>query len=328
MPKTTTSHPVWIPGAGHHAYFTPRHTLRRAGPYRMMSGEWPTPTLPVGYTNVDNSIIPIDGNDRLGDCGPCMGAHIDNVLTFRAGGVASVMSDLNAFEWQYETISGGDNGTNEDQMVGPIWGAPNGIAGITPSGAVLEDHLNITTDPTTVQGAIAAMGFVCLAFSVPDRWINTFNSAGGSVWDAPAIPDPMHGHYVALVGVDANGNYILLTWGSYALLTPAGMQVCQPELFTGWTNRMFNPQTGLAFDGQTFDQKAAVYKAAGGSPPANPFPQPAPGPSPGPVPTPAPVPQPAPTPGAGWSGSFLSGSGAGMRHHTVVVKNGVITGVQ
>lgn len=326
MPKDTTTHPVWLPGAGHHAHFTPRHVLRKMAPYKMQSGQWPAFNLPIGYTNVDNSIIPIDGNDRLGDCGPCMAAHIDNVLTFRAGGAASVMSDLNAFERQYEQVSGGDRGTNEDEMVGPIWGPPNGIAGITPTGAVLQDHLDISLDAASVQGAIAHMGFACLAFSVPDRWINNFEPSGNTIWDAPAVPNPMHGHYVALVGVDEQGRYVLLTWGGSVRLTQAGMQCVQPELFTGWTNRMFNPQTGLSFDGMTAAQKAQVYMLAGGTPPVKP--DPTPGPSPGPAPTPVPTPPP-PTPvTTGWSGSFLTGAGMGMGHHTVVVKNGLISGVQ
>lgn len=301
----------------------------------MMFGAWPAAPLPIGYTTVDNSLVPIDGNDRLGICGPCMGAHVDNVLTFRATGTGSRMADLAAFEAQYLAVSHGDNGTNEDMMTGPVWGAPKGIAGISPPGAVLLDHLDIPLDPQYVQGAIAAMGFVCLAMSVPSIWINRFNPNGGSIWDGPAVPNPMNGHYVALVGVDAQGRYILLTWGSYALLTQAGLQCCQPELFTGWTNRMFNGATGLAFDGQTWDQKATVYMSAGGTPPPNPFPAPTPGPAPTPAPTPTPtppapvptppVPTPTPTPApAGWTGQFLTG---GVPHRTVTVTNGIITSV-
>lgn len=293
MIPTATTHRVWVPGLRQFRHFTPRHQMRRRALKPHIRGAWPTPTLPVGYVQPDDAIIPIDGNDRLGICGPCMGAHVDNVLTFRATGTASKVSDLNAFEAQYEAVSGGDNGTDEQMMTGQVWGPPAGIAGITPAGAVLQDHLDISLDAPTVQGAIAAQGFVCMAFSVPDAWISNFDQNGGAVWDAPATPNPANGHFVALVGVDGQGRYILLTWGSYVYLTQAGLESCDAELFTGWTNRAFDPATGLAFDGQPFAAKAAAYRAAGGNPPPNPFPTPGPNPQPTPGPTPTPQP-PAP----------------------------------
>ncbi len=296
MRYTATTRRVWLPQARHFAHFVHRDKLRRKN-LRAAAGAWPVPTLPCGYTTVNNAIVPIDGNDKLGDCGEAMACHVDNVLTLRATGSASTFSQ-SAIEAQYMKVSGGDNGLDEQQVTEQIWAPPSGIAGASPPGAVLYDHLDLVTlDAPTVQGAIGSQGFVCMAFSVPDAWINSFDPDGGAIWDAPAVPDPNNGHFVALVGVLANGNYILLTWGSWVELTPAGLQVCDAELFTGFSPRAFNPSTGIDFNGDTYASKAALWVSMGGNTlPPSPFPTPTPTPTPTPSPTPTPPPTPAPTP--------------------------------
>jgi hypothetical protein len=291
MTATTTR--VWVPKAGHCAHFTPRPHMRRRT-MRAARAAWPAVALPAGYTDLNNAIIPIDGNDTLGICGPAMATHIDNTLTFRATGKASAVSSLTAFENQYLQVSGGDNGTDESMMTSEIWGGPNGLAGVTPPGAVLADHVDLPFSMPTIYSAIANMGFVCMSFNVPNAWINSFDPSTRVVWDKGVRGNPMNGHFVALVGVTASGNVIADTWGGSVEITPAGLAAAgvNPDFWTGWTNRMFSG-AGIAFDGQTFESKAAFYRSVGGNPPPNPF-----GPSPAPSPTPTPTP-PAPTPTPG-----------------------------
>ena len=291
---------VTLPKTGRVVRFRHRDDLRSKHPRRKASTTgWPAATLPVGWTTPGDGIIPIDGNDSLGDCGPCMAAHGDNVMTWRATGTASVMADLNAFENQYESVSGGDNGTDEDEMTGQIWAPPTGIAGITPTTPVppvIYDHLDIPNDPAIIQSAIDNFGVVCMAFSVPDKWINEFDDNDSTIWDAPATPNPMNGHFVPLLGTLANLSDLLATWGSTVEITEAGMQVCEASLFTVFSPRLFNPATGLAPNGMTYDQLAALWQSLGGATlPPSPFAvNPTPGPTPTP-PTPTPAP-PAPTP--------------------------------
>lgn len=298
MSYTATTNRVWLPKANRFAHFTPRHHMRRrAMKSAKPEATWPTTTLPVGYTSFDNSLVPIDDNDIYGICGPDMGVHADSILMLRARGAASTCN-VSALLAQYLKVSGGDNGTDEQDMVGSIWGPPNGIAGVSPPGAVLLDHLDIPLDARTVQGAIANLGFVCMAFSCPDDWYQDFDPTKVVVWDK-STPDPNQGHFVPLLGVLANGNYALSTWGGWVELTQAGLESCDAELFTGFTQRAFNPATWLDFAGRTYANRSAFWISMGGAtPPPMPVPSPGPTPTPpAPTPTPpAPVPTPVPVP--------------------------------
>lgn len=304
LTPTATTTRVWIPGIRKFGHFMPRHRMRgalRAHKPLRAGTIWPQPaSLPNGYTAVVNSQVPIDGNDTLGDCGEAMVCHFDTVLQVQATGIPSTF-DVAALETQYEQVSGGDNGLDEDEVTSQIWAAPTGIAGATPSGAVIYDHLDITTDPATVTGAIASQGGVCMAFSVPDKWINSFDPSNPNVvWDAPAIPNPMNGHFVPLVGTLANGNYVLLTWGGSVQITPAALQICQADLFTVFSPRAYNPRTGLDFAGRTYEANAIFWASMGGSAslPPSPF-----GPTP-PAPPVPPVPPPSPTPAPLAAGTY------------------------
>lgn len=263
---TATTQRVWLPKAGHFAHFLPRPQMRRRLGLAAWS-TWPATAIPTGWTTVDRSIVPMDGNDRYGDCGSVMAAHCDSVLMLRSRGQASTF-DLGALEQQYLAVSGGDNGLDESAVVRQVWGGRHGIAGAEPAGAVLEDHLQIRPDARSIQGAIAHQGFVGLAFSVPDAWIHEFDPAGGTVWDAApgVVGDANNGHWIALVGVDAQGRYVGLTWGSWVLVTQAGLESphVEPETFTGFTCRAFNRETGRDFTGRTYEEAAAFWRAMGG----------------------------------------------------------------
>jgi len=296
---TSSVHKKYLPKAGHWVHLVPRHKMRRRSIKPHLGAmAWPGVLLPVGIMDTSwiNSTLLIDGNDTLGICGDCMAAHTDQTLTRRATGKASIVSSLSLFEAQYEKVSGGDNGTDEDMMTGPIWGPQSGgIAGITPSGAILYDHLDLDLTPAVLHSAVSYMGFVCVGMSLCDAWINDFDPKGGTVWDM-GTPNPNDGHFVPILGFMANGNAIAATWGSWVQITPAGLACSDPEFFTGFTLRGFNPVTGLYFDGLTYQQKTEFWGAVGGNVsalPVTPFPTPSPNPTP-PPPSP-PVPSPLPT---------------------------------
>ncbi len=276
---TATCHRVYLPKLGHFAHFHDRHSMKRGHPKRSFKipAGWPTPTLPIDYAKA--LTFPMYGNDRLGDCMYAAAAHGDNTFTGNNGTESTF--DESTLEKDYEQLSGGDNGLDEGTL---IQGWKAGIAGV--SSASILDALDIdTTNSETMQAAIYLFGGVLFMLDVPDPWCDT---ADGDFWDVPATADQNNGHGTFINGVDAAGNYHLLTWGGYRKLTPAGLKACDPSGFVVFSLRWFNAQ-GYAPNGLHYTQLAAMWTAGGGKVlPASPFPAPAP--TPAPTPTPVPVP--------------------------------------
>jgi hypothetical protein len=229
----------------------------------------PTIQLPIDWSDNGTLTYPMDGNDQYGDCMYAAACHLDNTFTFNATGTASVFNQTTLIQ-DYKTLSGGDNGLDESELV-PAW--QKGLAGV--SQATILDSLDIdVTNPALVASAMYLFGGIFFMLSVPNRWIN--NSATGSVWDAPAMPNPMNGHGVCWVGTDANGRYRLITWGTYVWLTPAGVEACDPSGFVVFSDRWISPKTGLAPNGFSRNQLAALWAEAGGKTiaPSTAFPDP------------------------------------------------------
>jgi hypothetical protein len=281
---------VLIPKLGKHAHFFPREMLSARRPHRPFrpGAVLPAPTLPIDWYG--SLTFPMDGNDEYGDCGEAMAAHGDN--TFSGGNGTESTFDANTLIQQYLSVSGGDYGLDEQDVVDGIW--KPGVAGNKQ--AVIYDSLDF--DPTNqvlTQSIVQQFYGFCLAFSCPDAWINSFDPAGGDVWDAGrgVSPNPENGHFVFINGVDPQGRYRLQTWGGWVWLTQAGLNLCQPATFAVFGPRQFNPTTGLTPDGVSYSAKAQLWVGAGGGQvPPSPFP------APGPVsPPPAPVSPPPPPPG-------------------------------
>jgi hypothetical protein len=301
---------------GHDAHFIPRHKMMRVTPINRFHHTAPIPTTPLPVDSTGNAMVscPMDGNDTLGDCGFAMAAHVDNIWTFGQGkpGFTESVFNLAALEAQYKQVSGGDNGVDEDMMVGSGGAWVVGLANVPA--AVVVDHLDIdVTNGPLCQYAIDQFYAVCMAWSVPDAFIDGFNT--GTVWPDAGIPDPNNGHYTPLADVggpadEADGTplfgfYRLWTWGTWCWVSPAFIASVQPQSFVAFSPRQFSLATGLDSKGRHISTQAAKWVAMGGSaskvaaavalfPPLNgPVPVP-PGPvPPGPVPPPAPPPSPA-----------------------------------
>ena len=263
----------------------------------------PTTSLPVDSTGGQTVSCPMDGNDTLGDCGEAMIAHVDNILTYGQGkpGWTESVFALTNLENQYLQISQGDNGMDESMLIGPSGAWTVGIAGVAAAKAVDSLDVDVTNIPLT-RYLIDNFYAVCLAWSVPDNFLQGFNT--GTTWDAPAVPDPNNGHYTPLADVSTNGTYTLLTWGTYCFVTPGFVADVQPQTFVAFSPRQFNAQ-GYDSKGRHVSTQAAAWVAVGGNagkvaavvaifPPITP-PAPTP-PSPVPVPVPVPVPNPDPPP--------------------------------
>lgn len=279
---------VFIPLRKHHTHFTDRQRMKHGHPIRRFKAPpLPAPALPIDWAKTLD--FPMDGNDQYGDCMYAAACHADGTFTGNAG--TESVFDQAVLIKDYLALSGGDNGLSEGMILGE-W--KNGLVS-TPAANIL-DALDIDpTDAALVQSAIYLFGGLLFMLDVPDTWVQNFNT--GAVWDAPAVADQNNGHGIWWNGVDAQGRYKLQTWGTYGWITPAGVAVCDPTAFIVFSLRWFNA-AGVAPNGMTYDQLAALWVQCGGAAlPPSPFvPTPTPGPTPTPPPTPVPVPVPTPVP--------------------------------
>ena len=283
-----------IPKLGITAHFTPRQFMDRHQYPKARLTRTPATALPCDCTGNQTVSCPMLGNDQYGDCGPVMCAHLLQIETYGQGksGFTEVQVDQSALIQQYLQVSGGDNGTDEDMLVGPDGILMSGLTG-DPSLTVV-DHLDFDiTDQKLTQYLIDNYYTVQLAWSVPDEFIQTFGT--GKLYSAPGIPDPNNGHYTPLSDVDAKGNYGLWTWGTYCWVSQAFVNSVQPQAFVTLGARQFNAQ-GYDSKGRHVSQQAAIWVQLGGNSSiaqalVAKFPAAV---TPTPLPTPTPMPTPAP----------------------------------
>lgn len=301
MKKSATTHKKWLENHGQWAHFTHRDVMRRKKPMAraMLPEAVPATALPVDCTGNASVSCPMDANNTLGICGPAMCDHVNGIRTFGQGkaGFTEVHANLAALEAQYERVSGGDNGTDEDMLVGSggIW--MTGIAG-DPT-CIVVDHLDVNvTNIALTQYCIDQFYAVCMAWSVPDDFINGF--AQGTSWLNADTPDPNNGHYTPLADVDASGSYRLWTWGAWCWAGPKFVASVEPESFVTFSPLQFSKATGYDSHGRHVSDQASKWITLGGNATAvhavvAQFPAVAPTP---PAPTP-PAPTPAPSPTTG-----------------------------
>jgi hypothetical protein len=300
-----------IPKLGIVGHFTHRSLMRRTRlpmNHAHASGI-PATALPVDSSGNQTEPDRMDGNDSLGCCGAAMCDHSDGIRVWANGkGVAKpdVTSQLDA---QYKVISGGDNGMDEDMVVGPQGMWTVGIA-YDPL-AVAVDHLDVDiTNVPLAQYLIENFYTLEYAWSVPDAFINDFTD--GSVWPSAMTPNPQNGHYITFAdvggpntvvgGQNCNGYLCMRTWGAHAWCSPAFIASVQPQTFVTLSPRQFDA-TGYDGKGRHVSQQAKIWIALGGNATkAMALVAMFPGPVGPPVPVPVPTPTPTPGPTALFSG--------------------------
>ena len=273
MKKTSSSQKKWLDKHGRWATFVHRDLMRRKiAPElrRTMAPEKnrpvPATLLPVDCTGNGSVSCPMDGNDKLGDCGPVMCAHVDDIRSFGQDkpGFIQLFVDVSVLEAQYEQVSGGDNGTTEDMLVGPrgIWTTSGpGIA--DDPAAVVADHLDFdVTNGALTQYLIDQFYAVCVAWSVPDAFLQEFQL--GASFLSPMTPDPDNGHFTPLSDVDSSGNYRLFSWGAWCWVSPSFIASVDPESFATFSALQFSKTTGLDSHGRHVSDQAAAWIAIGG----------------------------------------------------------------
>lgn len=298
---TFTTTREWRPSAvhqdgGHVVRFMPIDKMRKAKAARVDeltfdAGKLKAPALPIDWAK--SIVFPMDGNDRYGDCYYAAMAHYFDTMHGN-NGIAKSFS-LGTFSTsgtgilnRYRVLSGGDNGLMDSDIQGE--GMNRYCADIPDTKFVSWANLDVTK-PEAVQTAIYNYGAIFFTFAVPTAWIN--NSNTGAVWDT-GTANPNNGHAVIFNGVDKDGKYKLITWGTYVWITPHGVTVCQPDGWVAFSAKWFNSAgyapnnihiVDLAKTWQTATGKAIPASVISSFPPPNVNPPPIP-----PVPpTPPPV---------------------------------------
>jgi hypothetical protein len=226
-------------------------------------------------------------------------------LTYGQGKTGFFENTINlaALESQYETYSGGDNGTDESMLVGTgsMTAPGNGLAG--DSSLVIADHLDVDVTDTALRNYCADQFYgINQAWSVPDAFLQGF--ATGTVWPSAMTPDPDNGHYSLLSdvggpativdGTNCDGFHTLWTWGGFCWVSPAFIASVQPQCFVAFSAKQFN-SLGYDSHGRHVSQQAAKWVAIGGNATAvaavvAQFPAIVPTPAPSPTPNPSPTP--------------------------------------
>lgn len=265
MKKTASTHKKWLETHGKWVSFVHRSLMTRRPMNKASLPEHPAPTvLPVDCTGSATVVCPMDGNDTLGDCGPVMAAHVDSVWTFGQGkpGFTQIEAPVPALEAQYEQVSGGDNGTTEDMLVGPSGVWSTGVAGDTS--CVVVDHLDVDfTNLPLLQFVVDQFYAVCMGWSVPDDFLSKFST--GSVWDAADTGDPNNGHWTPLADIDSGGRFRLWTWGTWCWVSPAFIASVDPSGFAVFSPLQFSKSTGLDSHGRHVSDQAAAWIKLGGN---------------------------------------------------------------
>jgi hypothetical protein len=275
--------PVVIPGIGP-VVFVDREQLRfkRHGrtfgyPYQLPTLMSQLPTPPATFSGSMSRAIkfPVLGNNSEGDCFYVAPLHWFQVLTGNVSGPSNEAKfDTQTVLRRYEQLSGGDNGLG-DQDVEPEM--KKGMVG--PNGPyTIIDWMTINpNDDTSIRFACWKFYGVMYTASLLTGWLNA--TSPGTYWTGSmGRADPRAGHAMLLSGFDFSSSksyYEDETWGidPAIRLTPDGLKASQPEIIVCFSKSMFDPTTGLAPDGESYEQKAAWWVACGGSKvPPSPFP--------------------------------------------------------
>ena len=277
------------PDGGHITHFSDRASMRgndKAVHFKLEAGKKNAVQLPIDW--VKTIPFPMDLNDTYGDCYYAAGCHMDNLWTGNAG--TESQFSLSAIKSRYFALSGGDNGLGDSDMQGEMM---NRYLADLPAAKIISWANVDPNNAEAVQTAIQRYGCVAFTFVVANNWIN--NSDTGAVWDASTFRANNNGHAVVLGGVDKDGKYKLLTWGTYMWITPAGVRVCDPGAWAAFSVRWFDSH-GYAPNKMHITELAKQWKADTGKEipegVVNAFPPP--GDVPPPVPPPTPTPPPAP----------------------------------
>lgn len=213
---------------------------------------------------------PVLGNNQEGDCYMADALHCIQTWTGNVSTPAQfVTSQVLAL---YHQLSGGDNGLSDSDIF-PAW--KKGLFGHK----ILDEMTVNPSDHGSIRFAMWKFFGASFTCSLPSGWANNANP--GAVWGTGAGHavggHAMHWSGYGIKVVNGEPCYQDETWGidPAVEITPEGVQEVGPEVTVQFSLDMFDPATGLAPDGESYEQKATWWVACGGNRlPVSPFPAP------------------------------------------------------
>jgi hypothetical protein len=194
-------------------------------------------------------------NDTLGCCVESAAGHAIQVWSFNTQG-AMVTPPDSAIGQFYELAGGyvpGNASTDQGtimQVALADW-LKNPVAGNELAAFVEVTPLSVEN----VKSTIYECGLIYVGFNVPAY----MPMASGSVWDVNPTADNtiIGGHCVAVVGYDANGNMIVISWGVIFMMTPAFFAQFVDEVYA-LANPDWIKQTGQTPAGLSLPQLESI----------------------------------------------------------------------
>ena len=167
------------------------------------------------------------GNDAYGDCVFAGAAH-EEMLWHREGGLDLPPFDTTAVLENYTEVTGfNPNDPSTDKGTDVVKAAEyrknTGLLDAAGNRHKVDAFASIQAGH--VDHALVAaylFGAIGIGINVPDTAMDQFQA--GEPWDVVPHANIEGGHYVPLVGRNASGNLLVVTWGKIQQMTPAFFQ--------------------------------------------------------------------------------------------------------
>lgn len=171
-------------------------------------------------------------NDEYGDCVEAGAAHETLLWCDSVGGTVSftdedVLSDYSAVTGFSAADPNSDQGTDLQEMA--AYRQKTGILDSSGNRHRITAYSSITPgDLTELMAATYVLGAVGIGINVPSSMEQQFTD-GEPLTVVPG-DTLVGGHYVPVVGRNAAGNLLVVTWGSVAEMTPGFFQEYNDEI--------------------------------------------------------------------------------------------------
>lgn len=188
----------------------------------------PTPPAVFGHYSLVGAWGML-GNDQWGDCadaGPC---HQTMLWTAEGTGAAAPFSTASALQNYTQTSDfdpnagpPGNNPTDQGTDIAKMAAYWANTGFVDDTGARHKVVAVMNLHPGDVREILIAtylFGSVGLGFALPDSAMQ--QTQNGEPWDVVPDANIEGGHYVPVVGREANGNMVGITWGQTQEITPA-----------------------------------------------------------------------------------------------------------
>lgn len=173
---------------------------------------------------------PMYGNDQYGCCVESGAGHEHQSWVATGRGTVS-FTDTNILEGMYGPVTGwtpddpdSDQGT--DMELAAKWRRKVGLPDSAGSRHKIAAYADLEVNKDGVLDRVAVSAYVFGAAGVgiefPAFAMDQFNRNGQhTVWDVARTNTKIEGgHYIPILGRDANGNFVLVTWGTVIRATP------------------------------------------------------------------------------------------------------------